>query len=327
MPSRLLDIQHLSIRYKTVNGLVTVVDDINLSLAAGESLALVGESGCGKSQSMLAVMGLLGKNSMTEGKILFEGKDLRQASERQLNRIRGNKIAIVFQDPMTSLNPYLRISTQMTEVLIQHQGCDYRTALQASIKLLDAVKIADSKNRIHQHPHQFSGGMRQRVMIAMALLAKPELLIADEPTTALDVTVQAQILELLKSLQQEFNTGLILITHDLGVVAGTCERVAVLYAGRIVEFAGVSELFTHPQHPYTQGLLKSIPRLDSPRTDRLQTIPGHPPDPAQPREGCAFYPRCHLSIDHHCLQQPPILETTFNDTHTVACPLVSQWFE
>lgn len=266
-------------------------------------------------------MGLLDRHSQITGKILFQGRDLLQISQKQFNQIRGRKIALVFQDPMTSLNPYLKISTQMTEVLIQHQGCDYRTALQSSIDMLDAVRIADSKSRIHQYPQQFSGGMRQRVMIAMSLLAKPELLIADEPTTALDVTVQAQIIELLKELQQTLNMALILITHDLGVVAGISDRVAVLYAGRIVELASTGDLFNQPQHPYTQGLLQSVPRMTDMSSSRLHAIPGQPPDPSQPFQGCSFFPRCNYHTDD-CLESVPVLlKTSVSRTHESACPV------
>ena len=301
--------------------MIHAVHDISLKLAVGESLALVGESGCGKSQTALAIMGLLDSHGYISGKILFHERDLLKTSPIQFNQIRGSKIAIVFQDPMTSLNPYLKISTQMTEVLIQHQNCDYRRALQLSIDMLDAVRIPDANSRIHHYPQQFSGGMRQRVMIAMALLAKPELLIADEPTTALDVTVQAQIIELLKELQRTFNMALILITHDLGVVAGISDRVAVLYAGRIVELANTGELFNQPQHPYTQGLLQSVPRMNDLTSRRLPAIPGYPPDPAQPVKGCSFLPRCSYHTDN-CQASIPILQTMDGSpTHESACPV------
>jgi oligopeptide transport system ATP-binding protein len=267
----LLDVKNLKVDFDTQDGVVHGVRDLSYSLEKGKTLAIVGESGSGKTQGAFAIMGLLPKNGRASGSVKFDGKEILNLPRKQMNAYRAQRIGIIFQDPMTSLNPYLRISRQMTEVLQLHKGMSYADALAESVRLLDAVRITDAKNRVHMYPHEFSGGMRQRVMIAMALLCSPELLIADEPTTALDVTVQAEIIDLLVDLQEDFGTSIILITHDLGIVAGTCEDTLVMFGGKVMEYNKTSEIFANPQHPYTQGLLQALPRLDK-KVDRLSTV-------------------------------------------------------
>ena len=257
----LLEIENLKVDFRTADGIVNAVKGLSFAVAEGESLGIVGESGSGKSQTVMAAFGLLDSNGQASGSVTYRGEQILNAERKRINRILGNEVAFVFQDPMTSLNPHLRISTQMTEVLRFHQGMSRKAALQKSIAMLDAVQIPNAASRIRSYPHEFSGGMRQRVMIAMALLCEPKLLIADEPTTALDVTVQAEILDLLRELRQQFSAALILITHDLGVVAGNCERVVVMEQGVIRELAAVDQLFSHPQHEYTQKLLAAVPTL------------------------------------------------------------------
>jgi len=287
----LLDIQNLRVRFGTADGEVNAVNGVSFGINAGETLAIVGESGSGKSQTAFAMMGLLARNGSATGKVLFEGTDLLALSPRQLNKVRSNQIGMIFQDPMTSLNPYMRISEQMAEVLTLHKGLSRRDALREAVRMLDAVRIPDAANRIRSFPHEFSGGMRQRIMIAMALLCRPRLLIADEPTTALDVTVQAQIMQLLGDIRADFGTAVILITHDLGVVAGFCDRTLVMYGGQIMEDGPTETLFADPSHPYTRGLLQAVPRLD--RDDgELATIAGEPPDMSRLPQGCPFSPRC-----------------------------------
>lgn len=287
----LLEIDNLRVSFSTPDGDVNAVNGINYQIDAGETLAIVGESGSGKSQSAFAAMGLLAKNGRATGAVRFEGDDLLSMSQEQMNRVRAEKIAMIFQDPMTSLNPYIRISDQMAEVLQLHKGLSKRQAMTECIQMLDAVKIPDAKNRLRSYPHEFSGGMRQRIMIAMSLLCRPKLLIADEPTTALDVTVQAQIMDLLSDIRREFGTAIILITHDLGVVAGFCDRTLVMYGGKIMEDGPTTDVFESPSHPYTRGLLKAVPRLDK-AEDNLQTIAGEPPDMSKLPQGCPFSPRC-----------------------------------
>lgn len=288
----LLEVDNLAVRFATEDGEVEAVNGLNFGLDAGQTLGIVGESGSGKSQTALSIMGLLASNGRATGSIRFKGEELIGMKPAAMNRVRGAHIGMIFQDPMTSLNPYLRISTQMAEVLIRHRGMGKREAVAESIKMLDAVRIPDAKNRVQRFPHEFSGGMRQRVMIAMTLLTRPELLIADEPTTALDVTVQAQILDLLGDLRTEFNVGIIMITHDLGVVADLCDEVVVLYGGQIMEQGAARDLFKAPSHPYTRGLLNSIPSLDSEHQGELFAIPGNPPDLLHLPAGCPFAPRC-----------------------------------
>ena len=267
----LLEVKNLKVDFTTQDGVVHAVRDLSYTLEKGKTLAIVGESGSGKTQGAFAILGLLPRNGRASGSIVFDGKEILNLPLRQLRSYRAARIGIIFQDPMTSLNPYLRISRQLTEVLELHKGMTRSAALAESIRFLDAVRIPDAKNRVHMYPHEFSGGMRQRVMIAMALLCGPELLIADEPTTALDVTVQAGIIDLLVDLQEDFGTSIILITHDLGIVAGTCEDTLVMLDGKVMEYRKTEELFANPQHPYTQGLLAAVPRLDK-KVERLSTV-------------------------------------------------------
>jgi len=267
----LLEVKNLKVDFATTDGTVHAVRDLSYSLEKGGTLAIVGESGSGKTQGAFALLGLLPRNGTASGSVVFDGKQILNLPLREMNKYRAERIGIIFQDPMTSLNPYLRISRQMTEVLEHHRGMSHSAALAESVRFLDAVRIPDAKNRVRMYPHEFSGGMRQRVMIAMALLCQPELLIADEPTTALDVTVQAEIMDLLVDLQEDFGTAIILITHDLGIVAGTCEDTLVMFGGKVMEYRKTLELFDNPQHPYTQGLMAAIPRLDR-KVDRLSTV-------------------------------------------------------
>jgi oligopeptide transport system ATP-binding protein len=267
----LLEVKNLKVDFDTPDGTVHAVRDLSYTLEKGKTLAIVGESGSGKTQGAFALLGLLPKNGHASGSVMFDGKEILNLPPAQMNAYRAERIGIIFQDPMTSLNPYLRISRQMTEVLEHHRGMSRAAALAESVRLLDAVRISDAKNRVHMYPHEFSGGMRQRVMIAMALLCSPELLIADEPTTALDVTVQAGIIDLLVDLQEDFGTSIILITHDLGIVAGTCEDTLVMFDGNVMEYRKTADLFERPEHPYTQGLLTAVPRLDK-KVDRLSTV-------------------------------------------------------
>ncbi len=296
----LLEVKDLGVSFATNDGTVNAVNGVNLTLERGETLGIVGESGSGKSQLAFAIMGLLAQNGRARGSVRYDGHEILNAPPAVINPIRANHIAMVFQDPMTSLNPYMRVSDQMAEVLIHHKGMGKREALANSLRMLDAVKIPDAKGRISLYPHEFSGGMRQRVMIAMSLLCNPDILIADEPTTALDVTVQAQIMQLLVELQREFGMATILITHDLGVIAGFCERVMVLYGGRVMEAAPVHPLFADPTHPYTRGLLRAIPRVDH-EGGALDSIPGSPPNMTRAQQGCPFAPRCEYAGDD-CVQ-------------------------
>lgn len=322
--SVLLSVDNLNVRFNTADGEVHAVRDLSFAIEQGDSLAIVGESGSGKSQTCLALMGLVARNGRVDGKIQLNDQHLDQLSARQWSQIRGNEIAMIFQDPMTCLNPYQTVAAQMTEVLRHHQGSSKKDALTESVRMLDAVHIPDTTNRIKQYPHEFSGGMRQRVMIAMSLLCRPKLLLADEPTTALDVTVQAQILDLLRELQTEFSTSIVMVTHDLGVVAGLCNRVAVMYGGRIVEAVATKQLFESPQHPYTQALLQSIPDIDSPVTEKLQTIAGQPPSLTMADDHCAFADRCPQVFDRCLAERPPLIGSTTTAEAEVACWRIEQ---
>ncbi|WP_374669433.1 ABC transporter ATP-binding protein [Ramlibacter sp.] len=302
----LLQVEDLAVRFRVPEGEVAAVNGLDFRVARGQTFGIVGESGSGKSQSMLAIMGLLAANGRATGRALFQGQDLLALDAAALNRLRGNRIAMIFQDTMTSLNPYLTVERQMTEVLELHKGLTRRSARQLAIETLESVSIPDAARRITMYPHEFSGGMRQRIMIAMALLCQPDLLIADEPTTALDVTVQAQTVQLLRELQRTHGTAIVLITHDLGVVAGLCDDVMVMYGGRVMEQAGAEALFDQPSHPYTVGLLGAVPRLGQDDDLPLAAIPGSPPNMLRPPAGCPFGPRCALAADR-CATQPPAL--------------------
>jgi oligopeptide transport system ATP-binding protein len=302
----LIEVKNLGVQFKTHDGLVYAVNGVNFLLQRGQTLGIVGESGSGKSQTVLAMMGLLPGNGAATGEALYHGQNLLTMKTAALNKIRGNRVAMIFQDPMSSLNPYLTVERQMTEVLQFHKGLSRTEARVRSVRMLDAVKIPEAARRISMYPHEFSGGMRQRVMIAMALLCEPELLIADEPTTALDVTVQAQIIALLRDLQRDFGTAIVMISHDLGVVAGLCDEVMVLYGGRVMEQGSASDIFYRASHPYTVGLLGAIPRLDG-TDDALVAIPGVPPDMARLPQGCPFSPRCGYA-DALCASTMPTLQ-------------------
>jgi len=321
----LLQVTDLEVRFTTRDRTVHAVNGVTFVLRPGETLGIVGESGCGKSVTSLAMLGLLPRSGSTPvGSVRFDGHDLLKLSRARLRELRGRDVAMIFQDPMTSLNPVLTVGRQLTETLRAHLGYDKSTARDAAGDLLARVGIPDARRRLKEYPHQLSGGMRQRVMIAMAIACGPKLLIADEPTTALDVTIQAQILELLRDLVEHEQMAMMLITHDLGVVAGTCERTAVMYAGRIIETAPTEELFARPQHPYTVGLLASVPRLDTGRDVRLQPIPGAPRDLTAPPKGCAFEPRCSYAV-HESRERVPHLRTVAEPgspahaDHQVAC--------
>ncbi len=314
----LLEVTDLRTHFHTRHGIVRAVDGVSFNVARGETLGIVGESGSGKSVTCYSLMGLVPSppGRIESGLALFDGTDLLRSPAREVRAIRGARIAMIFQDPMTSLNPYLRISDQLVEPLLIHENVSKADALKRGLAMLEAVGINDAARRIHGYPHEFSGGMRQRVMIAMALLTRPELLIADEPTTALDVTVQAQILDLIRRFQRESGMAVIFITHDLGVVSGLCDRVQVMYAGRIVERADTRTLFRAPRHPYTRALQRSIPALQR-KGAELYTIPGLPPDLAKPVAGCAFAPRCEFTGDR-CRGGKPVL-LSVADGHAHAC--------
>jgi len=312
-----LEVNNLNVEFNTADGIVRAVNNVSFSLEEGKILAIVGESGSGKSQTVFAMMGLLDQNGRATGSVKFEDHEILNLSISELNLIRSEKIAMIFQDPMTSLNPYMKVSEQMAEVLIHHKGLSKTDAIKQSINMLDAVQIPEARNLIRMYPHEFSGGMRQRVMIAMSLLCNPKLLIADEPTTALDVTVQAQIMHLLSDIQKEFGTSIILITHDLGVVAGNSDDTLVMYGGQVMEIAKTELIYARPTHPYTQGLISAVPRLDD-NADKLKTIHGNPPDAMLDPVGCPFSPRCKFSKDICSTQTPELLEAGENN-HFRAC--------
>jgi oligopeptide transport system ATP-binding protein len=314
----LLQVRDLKTYFFTDDGVVKAVDGISYDVQPGEIVGLVGESGCGKTVSALAILRLIPDppGKIVGGEIIFESDDLLKASEEEIRHIRGNRIAMIFQEPMTSLNPVLTIGRQITESLELHLKMDRRSATKRAIELMGMVGIPEAKARISDYPHQFSGGMRQRAMIAMALSCNPKLLLADEPTTALDVTIQAQILELLTRLTRELGTAVVIITHNLGVVARYADRVNVMYAGKIVESAVARELYGNPHHPYTLGLLKSVPRLDKARKEKLEPIEGFPPDLIHMPQGCAFRPRCKFAVAK-CEEEPPLLQVA--SEHYSAC--------
>ena len=315
---RLLDVQHLQTHFFTRSGIAKSVEDVSFTIDPGETLGLVGESGCGKSVTSLSIMRLVDRpGKIVGGKIYFKGEDIVEMDEEDLHKLRGGQIAMIFQDPMTSLNPVHTVGFQIAEAVKAHLKMDDRAANNRALEMMERVRIPEARRRMSHYPHEFSGGMRQRVMIAIALSCNPQLLIADEPTTALDVTIQAQVLDLMKGLATEFRTATLLITHDLGVVAGTCERVAVMYAGRIVETAPTSTIFSQPAHPYTQALLQAVPRPDTPRGAKLTAIGGQPPNLVNLPPGCPFAPRCRKA-QPRCRAERPLLENVAPN-QKVAC--------
>jgi len=320
----ILEVRDLHTQFDTLDGVVRAVDGVSFELARGETLGIVGESGCGKSVTALSILRLIPTETgrIASGSIRFEGEELTALSEEAMKRLRGHRISMIFQEPMTSLNPVLTVGTQIAENVVRHLGVPWRAARDRAGEMLDLVRIADARRRLDEYPHQLSGGMRQRVMIAMALSCDPQVLIADEPTTALDVTIQAQILDLMLELKEKTGTAIVLITHDLGVVAETTQRVVVMYAGRKVEEAPVEVLFEEPLHPYTRGLMRAIPRLDieadaAGTRPRLQEIPGLVPILTRSIVGCAFAPRCGFATDRCRAEPPPIVDA--GGGHTVAC--------
>jgi oligopeptide transport system ATP-binding protein len=302
-----LSIEDLSVSFAEGRTLIPAVREVCLAVAPRECVGIVGESGSGKTQMFMAAMGLLAGGARARGRVRFEGADILGSPPSQLNRIRGSKLSMIFQDPMTSLTPHLKIGAQLAEVLVQHAGRSWSEARLAARRMLERVRVPEPQRRMNQYPHELSGGLRQRVMIGMSLLCEPSLVIADEPTTALDVTLQAQIIDLLLVMRVEVGMALVLISHDLGVVAGLADRILVMYAGRIVESAAAADLFRHARHPYTAELLKCVPRLSGPRLERLPTMPGQPPRPQDPVAGCAFAPRCPRAAER-CRVERPLLE-------------------
>jgi oligopeptide transport system ATP-binding protein len=311
-----LSVDRLRIRFSQRTGSIEAVDGVSFSIARSECVGLVGESGSGKTQIFMAAMGLLPGNAQVSGSVRFEGNELLSVDGRTLNRVRGSRLTMIFQDPMTSLTPHLTVGTQLAEVMVTHLGMPWKDARSFAGRMLERVHVPEPKRRLNQYPHELSGGLRQRVMIAMSLLCEPSLVIADEPTTALDVTIQAQIIELLRAVRGEFGMALVLISHDLAVVAGLADRILVMYAGGVVENAIAGELFKHPRHPYTAELLKCMPSVTGPRLDRLPTLAGQPPRPGEILEACAFAPRCPRAADR-CRVERPMLEGS--STSQVAC--------
>src|SRR5688572_15699634 len=321
----LLEIENLQVQFVTDDGVVKAVDGVSYTVDRGQTLGIVGESGSGKSVSSLTVMGLSrSRNARISGSIRFDGKELLTASDDELRTIRGNDIAMIFQDPLSSLHPFYKVGKQIVEAIRAHRDVSKQQAYDRAIEMLGLVGIPEPRKRAESYPHEFSGGMRQRAMIAMALANDPKLLIADEPTTALDVTVQAQILELIERLQSEFDTAVVVITHDLGVVAEMADEIAVMYAGRIVEHADTDTIFAAPEHPYTWGLLSSIPKLDSPRDEELVPIAGRPPSLINLPPGCSFHPRCPYQRPKHREIDPKLEPLPENSRHKVACLLATE---
>ncbi|PLV59222.1 ABC transporter ATP-binding protein [Thermotoga sp. KOL6] len=318
MKEPLLRVENLKTYFYTEDGIVRAVDGVSFEVAEGETLGIVGESGSGKSVTSLSIMKLLDQNGrIVDGKVLFKGKNLLELSENDMRKIRGKEIAMIFQEPMVALNPVFTIGDQIMEAIMLHQNVSEKEAREMAIDLLRKVGIPEPEKRVDEYPHQLSGGMRQRAMIAMALSCRPSLLIADEPTTALDVTIQAQILELMKDLQREYGMAIILITHDMGVVAEMSDKVAVMYAGKVVEYGDVKTIFNEPKHPYTYALLESIPRIDV-EQEKLKSIPGSVPDPLNFPNGCRFHPRCEFFVKGKCDIEEPELET-LDGNHKVRC--------
>jgi peptide/nickel transport system ATP-binding protein len=319
MAERLLDVKNLKVSFRTEDGVVRAVDDVSFTVDRGEVLGIVGESGSGKSVTMMSVMRLITDPNMeVEGQVLYKGRDVMKLPERQMREVRGGELAMIFQDPMTSLNPVYRVGDQIAEAILTHQNVRKADARRTAIELLTQVGIPHPATRVDDFPHQFSGGMRQRAMIAMALANNPEILIADEPTTALDVTIQAQIIELIDQLKDDFESAVVLITHSLGVVADVADRIAVMYAGRIVEHGAKRDIFYDPQHPYTWGLLGSIPRLDRPKQERLHSIKGMPPSLIRLPQGCKFAPRCPHRFER-CDEEPELVARTDRRDHLDRC--------
>ena len=315
----LLDVRNLTVNFHTQDGIVRAVDDVSYNVSRGETIALVGESGCGKTVSALSILRLIPDppGKIVSGQTLFDGEDLLSLSNSRMEDIRGDRMAMIFQEPLTSLDPVLTIGRQITEALERHRDMHGHVAMEEAIRLLKLVGIPQPDQRVKDYPHQFSGGMRQRAMIALAISCEPELIIADEPTTVVDVTIQAQLLELIRSITERLNTALILITHNLGIVARYAHRVYVMYAGHIVEHGPALDIYQHPYHPYTKGLLASVPRLDEPRKTRLQPVEGQPPDLIQLPKGCAFGPRCSECTDGCRQTSPPLVEIA--PGHFAAC--------
>lgn len=324
MSEVILKVDDLRTYFNTDDGIVKAVDGVSFKLKKGEMLGIVGESGSGKSVTNLSLMKLIPSppGKIMSGTAMLDGADIFQMSDAEIRKLRGNRISMIFQDPMTSLNPFLRISTQMIETIMLHQNVDKEAARARAVEMLELVGIPNPSKRVNDYPHQFSGGMRQRVMIAMALSCNPEILIADEPTSALDVTIQAQIIEVIQDLCRKLNTAVIMITHDLGVVAGICDTVCVMYAGRIVEKGTNDEIFKEPKHPYTQGLIKSVPRLDKPTTEKLYSIEGQPPNVIDLPECCPFHPRCEHAMDKCRNTYPPL--KTYGEGREVRCWLYEE---
>ena len=321
MNTPLLECADLSVRFNTRDGVVHAVNDMNFAVDHGECLGIVGESGSGKSQCFLSIMGLLPRNGSATGSVKFDREEILNAPRRVMDRLRGESIAMIFQDAMAGLTPFMRIGDQLSEALVEHRGMSAADARRRLLEVLEIVQFPQPKRRLKMYPHELSGGMRQRVMIALALLCRPKLIIADEPTTALDITIQAQILEFLGGLKRRTDTSIVMITHDFGVAAELCDRVIVMYAGRIVESGAIEDIFMRPQHPYTQALLRATPRLEADPNVDLPLIPGRPPSARQLPPGCAFADRC-VQVEERCRQQHPELRNIFSE-HLAAC-LVDQ---
>jgi oligopeptide transport system ATP-binding protein len=319
MPAPTLCIDDLSVRFLQRKMNISAVRQVSMAVVGRECVGVVGESGSGKTQVFMAAMGLLAGNATAQGSVRFGGDEILGADRERLNRIRGSKLTMIFQDPLTSLTPHLKIGAQLAEVLVCHAGKSWSAARAAARRMLERVRVTEPQRRLNQYPHELSGGLRQRVMIGMSLLCEPMVVIADEPTSALDVTVQAQIIDLLRAMREEVGMALVLISHDLGVVAGLADRILVMYAGRIVESAGASELFRHAQHPYTAELLKCIPTLSGPRLERLPTLAGQPPRPEDSLEGCAFAPRCPRAAERCRVERPLLLPQGGSQVTQVAC--------